>query len=199
MKKEKNAFRRQVLRTLRRLSDRERESRSRRICEGIMGLPGYGQASLILGFDPLPAEVDIRPCLEEALGRGLAVGLPRMTEGEAGKMGFYLIHSWQETQQHSWGMREPRPEAPPWRPETFTGSKGERVLLLLPGVAFSRKGHRLGRGGGYYDRILACLPRETLCVAPAFSCQIFPEIPREPHDGRAALIVTEDEIIRTET
>ncbi len=66
-------------------------------------------------------------------------------------------------------------------------------LVAVPGVAFDRKGRRLGRGGGYYDRLLAGFP--GLSVALAFDFQILPAIPTEPHDRPVDALVTETKIV----
>lgn len=72
-------------------------------------------------------------------------------------------------------------------------SEKEIDLLIVPGVAFDRQGNRLGRGKGYYDRLLSRLnvPKVGLC----FDFQLFPHIPTEPFDIRMDGIVTDKETI----
>lgn len=72
----------------------------------------------------------------------------------------------------------------------------------MPGAAFDRERNRIGYGGGYYDRYLSALSEDPVIqsdniesLALAFSCQIFTEIPCEPHDLRPGRIVTEREIL----
>jgi 5-formyltetrahydrofolate cyclo-ligase len=69
-------------------------------------------------------------------------------------------------------------------------------LIIVPGVAFDRDGSRLGHGLGYYDKLLARARPETLRVALAFDCQIFPTLPTAPHDVPMHVIVTERAIYR---
>ncbi len=68
-------------------------------------------------------------------------------------------------------------------------------LVVVPGVAFDRKGNRLGRGRGYYDRLL----NQARCplIGVAYSLQIAEELPAEPHDIKIPVVITEKEIIRT--
>jgi 5-formyltetrahydrofolate cyclo-ligase len=66
-------------------------------------------------------------------------------------------------------------------------------LISVPGVAFDRHGHRLGRGGGYYDRLLEGFSGYS--VAVAFDFQILPHIPSEAHDRPVDTLVTETEIV----
>ncbi len=67
-------------------------------------------------------------------------------------------------------------------------------LLLLPGVAFTRSGARLGRGGGHYDRLLRAIPAAAFGLA--FELQIESALPLEPHDQRVRAVVTERGIWR---
>jgi 5-formyltetrahydrofolate cyclo-ligase len=63
-------------------------------------------------------------------------------------------------------------------------------LFVVPGVAFSTDGRRLGRGGGYYDETLALADR-ALAVGVAFDCCVEPEVPVDPHDRLVDVLVTE--------
>lgn len=72
------------------------------------------------------------------------------------------------------------------------------VLVCLPGAAFDRSCHRIGYGGGFYDRYLgdtACPQMKYVTAALSFNCQIFEEIPWETHDIRPEQIITQTEII----
>ena len=68
-------------------------------------------------------------------------------------------------------------------------------MIIVPGVAFSKKGERLGYGGGFYDRFLEKHP-QIRRVAVAFEFQMMPEVPTEPTDISPEIIVTEEEIYR---
>ena len=92
-----------------------------------------------------------------------------------------------------------------WRPDTALGEGPMHVLeplegeivedrdidtVLVPGLAFDRRGHRLGFGGGWYDRMLARCRPDALFCAVAFEEQIFEEVPAEPHDIQVHWIAT---------
>jgi 5-formyltetrahydrofolate cyclo-ligase len=64
-------------------------------------------------------------------------------------------------------------------------------LIMVPGVAFDRRGARMGHGFGYYDKLLEHARPDTPLVALAFECQLFPEIPTQPHDIFMDKIITE--------
>lgn len=69
-------------------------------------------------------------------------------------------------------------------------------IVILPGLVFDKNGNRLGYGGGYYDRFLACKAPQALRLGLAFSCQLVPSIPAQNHDMRLDILVTEKEILR---
>jgi 5-formyltetrahydrofolate cyclo-ligase len=77
------------------------------------------------------------------------------------------------------------------RTPTGEARENERIdAVLVPGVAFDHEGGRLGRGGGYYDRLLAQMG-DTLTIGTAFECQLESELPRETHDRAVRFIATE--------
>lgn len=69
-------------------------------------------------------------------------------------------------------------------------------LVVVPGVAFTERGDRLGRGGGWYDRLLPQLRDDCATVGVAFDVQVLPELPVEPHDARVDVVVTETQVLR---
>lgn len=81
------------------------------------------------------------------------------------------------------GVREPVGETP--------FPLGQIDLILVPGLAFDRKGGRLGRGGGHYDRILGRKDCVGKVIGACFALQIVPEVPREDHDSRVSALLTE--------
>jgi 5-formyltetrahydrofolate cyclo-ligase len=62
--------------------------------------------------------------------------------------------------------------------------------VIVPGIAFSEQGFRLGYGGGYYDSLISKLPESSVTAAPAFPIQVVPEVPREAHDLKVDLLIT---------
>ncbi len=87
-----------------------------------------------------------------------------------------------------WTLIEPPASAP-------LVADAEIDVALVPGIGFDRSGRRLGRGGGYYDRLLARLPAAALRIGIFFSIQELDEVCEETHDRRLDLIVTENELI----
>jgi 5-formyltetrahydrofolate cyclo-ligase len=88
------------------------------------------------------------------------------------------------------GLREPA------GPYLGADAVREAGLVLVPALAVDRAGHRLGRGGGYYDRALAALPRTTLLVAVVFDDEVLDEVPVEDHDRRVHAALTPSGLLR---
>ena len=86
-----------------------------------------------------------------------------------------------------WGIREPKPEAPEVFPD----------ILIVPLLAFDRRGHRIGYGAGYYDMTIAALRarKPVVAVGIAFAAQEIAEVPTTPRDARLDLVLTEREVI----
>ena len=102
-------------------------------------------------------------------------------------MAFHLISEGDLLKEGMLGIREPAPNAPPAPPVD---------LFLVPGLAFDRKGRRLGQGGGYYDAALRARP-SAFRVAACYSFQVLPDIPHDEHDEPIDLIVTPDGLYET--
>jgi 5-formyltetrahydrofolate cyclo-ligase len=131
-----------------------------------------GSKQLTVGiYMPMPHEVDLLPLLREYPQHKYAV--PRCLPGR--QLCFHRISDAEkDTETGAHGIPAPKAELPQVLPQDID-------ILIIPGVAFTRQGERLGYGGGYYDRYI---PQCTNAhkVALAFAQQILPHLPTEPHD-----------------
>lgn len=160
---------------------------SRRIADRVAALPEFKRASVIGCFLSLPGEVDTRPILEAAWRAGKRVAMPaRREDGE-------YMPAWYSPDEpmtrEAFGLLQPL--NPHWaKPDRFD-------LMLVPGVAFSRRGDRLGHGRGYYDRMLARLAGRLDCrVGICFANEVLPEIPVGETDVAMDAVVTEEALYR---
>lgn len=154
----------------------------------IRNLSAYKEADCILGFVGYGSEVDTLPFLKCAVLEGKKVYCP-VSEAD-GTMEFYRFTSEKELCAGYKGILEP-----PRSEEKFQAAEEkEKVFMLMPGVAFDRKKHRIGYGKGFYDRFLAdYTPGYTAAVC--FSCQIVQEIPAKSHDKLPDMVITEKYVI----
>ena len=86
---------------------------------------------------------------------------------------------------------DPNTKAKPREPNGGVVSQSPPAVVLVPGMAFTAEGSRLGRGGGFYDRFLRTLPKSSVRIGVCFSAQIMPVLPTERHDEPVSFLLTE--------
>jgi 5-formyltetrahydrofolate cyclo-ligase len=176
----KRALRSELIALRARLTQEERLAASRRIAERLDGLPHFCLARTVALYSPLGTEVDALEIARRLLGRARVV-FPRAAPGNR-RLVFARCEVG-ELVRGPLGAREPPQDAPAIDVDDIE-------CVVMPGVAFSLDGLRLGRGGGYYDATLRTMPRAAR-VGVAFDVQLVPSLPREPHDAPLDAIVTE--------
>ena len=142
--------------------------------------------AIVSGFSPMRSEINPLPLLRKLAEAGAALALPVV----AGKGKPLIMRAWgfgEPLASGVWGIREPRPEAPEVAPD----------ILIVPLLAFDRRGHRIGYGAGYYDLTIARLRAKKTIVAVgiAYAAQEIPAVPATERDARLDLVLTEREVI----
>jgi len=176
----KAALRAQVRAQLRALGPELRAASSLQLCEIIRSQPVWQRAAAVLLFSPLADEPDISALLDDALSQRKVVCLPRFDAAQ-GVYSAAQVSNRADLAPGRFGALEPHEGCP-------AVSLKHLDLALVPGIAFDLAGRRLGRGKGFYDRLLAGVPGHKCGVA--FDAQIVAEIPVEPHDVRVNSILT---------
>jgi 5-formyltetrahydrofolate cyclo-ligase len=149
-------------------------------------MPEVTGAATILGFAPLDSEPEIAPLLDELRAKGIRILLPRLGSEPGSLEAIQLDRPIEALARDGLGVRSPeagRPVPP-----------DEIELVLVPGLMFDTWGQRLGRGGGYYDRLLERLPRARL-VGICHEVSMGDLVSVELHDHRVDWIVTESRTI----
>jgi 5-formyltetrahydrofolate cyclo-ligase len=172
---EKSEIRRRMRERLAHLQQTERHQRSLTICRELAF--HLNAAKTIALFSPSLIEPDLNLLWELGLVQGKRTLYPGAGPRE---MRFYEINSLEELRPGRFGLLEPRSHDAPAIPD----------LLIVPGQAFTRDGHRLGRGGGYYDRFIAQHPGIP-SIGICFDFQVVEQLPLETHDMPMALVVTD--------
>ena len=138
------------------LSQDERSVADLLITAGVMSHPAFAQADVLLSYLGFGAEVATERILRYALDLGKEVALPRC-EGPH-TLRWYVVRGLNDLVKSPMGMEEPDPAVcVPLR-----GVAQARALCLVPGLAFDRRGYRIGYGGGYFDRFLASFEGTTM-------------------------------------
>lgn len=160
------------------------EARSREIAKRILALPQFGVARTVLAFAPIRREVRTAAVMDAAWSQGKRVALPRVTETG---LALFEVDATTVLVDGAFGVSEP--------PETATRVEPADVdFALIPALAVDPEGHRIGYGGGYYDRLLPTMTNACACVV-AFDFQLIAEVPRLATDAAADLVVTDDRLI----
>ena len=203
----KEELRRELRRRRKELSAEERQRLSRSAADGIIAAAVWRQAETVALYMSVRGEIDTTPLLAHAWDSGKLVLLPACSRKEQGKMCLVACSGADGLCTGSFGIPEPPlSEEETEFHELYTddcgnsdtpdaADKGIRPvpdIIVVPGLAFDRKGARLGMGGGYYDRLLA-LPRyrNSLRLGLAYSFQLVDSLPREDWDVPVHAVCTE--------
>ncbi|MBX3439867.1 MAG: 5-formyltetrahydrofolate cyclo-ligase [Planctomycetaceae bacterium] len=177
---------REQARTARRLQPHKDET-SRQILARCLSAPEYVSARTVMWYIDVRDEVRTRHGLPDALASGRRVVVPWCAAD--GELRLFHLQSLDELSRGQFGLLEPQEELRLLAIRSV--DPGELDFVLVPGVAFDRRGARLGYGVGYYDRLLANVRTDALLAGLAFECQLVERIPVEPHDVSMTRIVTE--------
>ena len=164
---------------------------SKGIVDQFMATPEYQAAKTVLFYVDVRSEVRTRHSLPAALASGKTIIIPWCTESV--ELALFKLESMDELAVGMYKILEPKPELR-LLPQKQVDPK-DIDLVMVPGVAFDRRGARMGHGKGYYDKLLENVRPNTPLIALAFECQLFPEIPVAPHDVFMNKIITEKGVI----
>ncbi|MBI5932976.1 MAG: 5-formyltetrahydrofolate cyclo-ligase [Chloroflexi bacterium] len=164
------------------LGEMGRARASLAICKRLAAWTMFTASETILTYMPIKSEVDLTPLLERFPQKRWV--LPRIRPEENHRMDFHRYDA-ARLIQHPFGMMEPTPDAP-------TLAADEIELTLVPGLAYDRRGYRLGYGGGYYDRFLSRF--RGLSAGIVFHDLWLDLIPHGAHDVTVQWVVTEQDI-----
>lgn len=178
---DKKKLRRQIKEQVLALTRAEQSAQSLQIVEHVKALIEERKPRVVALFSPLKDEVQILP-LAESLPASCRVVLPRVGDRADGtpEMEFFDYEP-KTLADGAYGIAEPQGES--------VCAADEIDLMIVPGVAFTREGVRLGRGKGYYDRYLAREGFRAYTVGVCYACQLLQELPSEEHDRRVDIVV----------
>lgn len=193
----------------------------------VMGMEEYRRAEAILAYVSYKSEVNTTALIQQALADGKHVFAPKVSGNE---MEFWQITALEDLREGYKGILEPEQSVafPEWLikrcsivdADTAVEKADDcvqdvcKVMMWMPGAAFDRERHRIGYGGGFYDRYLTRLLQQSeqttsedqvrtqsggfilITVALAYSCQVLEQIPFEEHDVKPDMLVTELGIVK---
>lgn len=182
----KEELRKRLAAVRRTLSAETRAAHAAKTAAHVIAHEAYRSAKVVLAYSALRFEVDPKDVIERAWADGKRVALPR-TVPETRGLTLHLYEPSDTLIESGFVVKEPLPTAPDVEPDQID-------LVLVPGLGFDLRGHRLGYGQGYYDRLLPRLPRATR-MALAFELSLLAEVPAAAHDVPVAWLITERRVI----
>ncbi len=157
-------------------------------------LAEYRQAQTAMWYIDCRSELRTKHALPAALASGKRIVVPYCTVDEQGdnKLGLWHLENMDELVVGTWKILEPPRER--WGEPGKEVEPGELDIVMVPGVAFSREGARMGNGQGYYDRLLQRVRQDCPLVAVCYESQLFDDLIVGPHDVFMDKVVTENAV-----
>lgn len=174
---DKTALRREIREKKKAMSTEEIETRSARLGELFAQTEAYKNAETIYGYMPYNQEVRTVPILEQAIRDGKRVAVPKVY-GDI--MKFIYLEDLTQVEKSDMGIPEPVADEPVAEDQT--------ALVLMPGLAFDKEGHRIGYGGGFYDKFLMAEPYHPT-VALCYDFQMYAHLDTEEFDIPVDLVL----------
>ena len=184
----KRSLRKQMKATVASMPARAAAAKSAAACNALMALPEFRRAKAIMLYLSIPGEVDTAPIALGAWQAGKTVLVPKMDWPRRGMLAVEINSLETNIVTADFGLREPAEGEP--RPVS------DIDFIVVPALAYDRKGNRLGRGGGIYDRFLSSPGMRAVACGLAFAEQIVDELPVCDHDRRVNMLVSDTEVLR---
>lgn len=158
--------------------------KSKAICKAIMDSQEFKSAGAVMLYLPLPHEVDVSSLILHCWQDGKTVVVPQVSwqQRHMIPVEIHSLNTGFET--HSSGLKNPTTGSPV--------SNNEIDMVITPGLGFDMSGHRLGRGGAYYDRFFSHKDLKAVKFGVAFQEQILSNVPNEEHDQKIDCLVTDE-------
>ena len=167
---DKQALRKEIREKKRVMTEEQIVTASERLGQLFLASDAYKQAKTIYGYLPYNQEVRTVPMLQQALLEGKKVAVPKCYGDE---MRFIYLDDLSKVEKGYCGIPEPIADEPIADDKT--------ALVLMPGLAFDPQGHRMGYGGGFYDKFLEQEPNHPT-IALCYDFQMFDHLETEAHD-----------------
>ena len=188
LEEEKSLLRRRVMELRSAISPAQKYLWENAIARRVLTLPEYQQARWVLAYLSTPTEIDTSVIIAHALMVGKGVAVPRCGP-EKGRMEFCPLVHHRELTDRFHGIPQHPPESAALSAEELSGA-----FCVVPALAVSPQGHRLGYGGGYYDRFLVQFSGTSAVLT--YDWSLTEKVRPGPQDVAVNLVVTPDQVLR---
>jgi 5-formyltetrahydrofolate cyclo-ligase len=176
----KERIRSRIILRLKTQKEEDQDRKSRKIRERLFRTKVFQKAKAVMFYIAFGGEVNTEEMIEEAKKRGKIVAVP-VCKNDKRTLRPVRLDDHAQMKKGPYGIYEPAIKR--------SIRLKDLDLVIVPGVAFDKKGRRLGRGKGYYDRFLKRLTKDTLSFGLAFDFQILPSIPAAAHDVSVSKVI----------
>jgi 5-formyltetrahydrofolate cyclo-ligase len=180
----KKTIRQELLKKLRSQDKEQRRLKSKKIKEKLYLHDKFKEADTVMFYIAENIEVDTEQMIRDSLKSGKKVAVPITVVSRNDLIASLLIDFDKELSKGPYGILQPKSDFA--RPVPLK----KIDLVIVPGVAFDLRGHRLGHGTGYYDRFLSKIPESVPTIGLAFDFQLVENIPTLPHDVAVKEIIS---------
>ena len=185
----KKEIRQNMIRQRKSLSVNDLRKKSLAIFRQLQGLETYKNAQNLMTYVPFQEEIHTTLLIEDFLNNNRRVFIPVTKPKEKQIIVSELLDLEKDLETGHFGVLEPKAFAfRPKNPEILD-------LIIVPGLAFTKSGYRIGYGGGYYDRFLPTLKHKPTTIALALDFQILDSLPLNNFDFPVDMIITESRVI----
>lgn len=185
---EKTLIRKEALKKRDAIDSTLREAKDILIKDRLFSLPEIHQAGVIFFFASFKSEVSTFPMIEEAYRLGKRIVFPKVDRKLKGLV-LYEVKGLSELAPGCMDIPEPDVS------EERRMDINDVDIVIMPGVAFDKKGNRIGYGAGFYDKLLSALKKQIPLIAITYEEQVLASLPSEPHDIKVHRIVTDKRLI----
>ncbi len=184
IKQAKSLIRKEILTLLRNQKEEDRTEKSRLIMRKLFADPEFQCSKTVLFYASFDGEVETFEMMRQSQRLGKQIALPAIRLQEKMIIPYLINNLDEDLEEGPYGIRQPRPD------RSVSAVIEEIDLSVVPGVAFDKRNHRLGRGAGYYDRFLASLTRQIPSIGLAFEFQVVASLPPQEHDVPVTRVLT---------
>ena len=185
---EKSALRTKMRHVMEAMPQAEARSKAEALAERALAWAPMARANRVMVYLSMSGEAGTGALIERLLEAGVEVAGPRVDWDARTITPALIADPMSDVVEGNLGVPEPAPTAAGVPLETID-------VVLVPALAYDLRGFRLGRGAGFYDRLLADKRRTGLSLGFGLEAQLAPRVPTEPHDARLDALATERRLL----
>ena len=188
----KEDLRKEYMKNRKKIANIKGKSKSNKITTNLLSLEELKKSKNILLYISYRSEVGTERLINKLLKNSKNVFAPYCIKDEKRMEIVQINDPTKDLKKGAYGIKEPKNSL-----RKKDNEINQLDIVIVPAVAFSKSGYRIGYGGGYYDRFLSRLPSKTISIGINYDELIFESVPKEDHDLAVDIIVTDKKVLKT--